>query len=84
MTFPRLKALRAAWHAVPPVPIALARIARYLGMPEPKGQAGQGSGAPAPGAAPSSAAEILAAFGGQGMAVLRTRPQDPALDAAGF
>ena len=83
MTFPRLKALRAAWQAVPPVPLALARIARYLGVPEPAKPRSADEGATAS-QGPSSAASILAAFGAQGMPILRTRPVDPALDAAGF
>jgi len=79
MTFPRLRALHKAWAAVPPVPLALARISRYLGLSDQQAKSAGAQSEPQ-----SSASSILAAFGAQGMPILSARPVDPALDAAGF
>lgn len=76
VTLPQANALAAHWIATPPPGLELRRIARYLGLPDPR---------PVHTSAPPSAPDdALRQAQAAGLPVMEGRPDDPMLDLIGL
>lgn len=73
MTFPRLRALNAAWRALPPVGMTLHRIGLWLGLPKPPEQRRA-----------RNMDEAIQEVADAGLPVMHGRPNDPMLALCGL
>lgn len=73
MTFPRLRALNAAWRALPPVGLTLYRISLWLGLPRSSEQRRA-----------RNVDEAIKEVVDAGLPVMHGRPDDPMLALCGL